>query len=678
MMGVILNCLLAAVPLGGVTGDHLTVRAELDGCNVRLGDPMSVSVSFSAPVGFDFKALHPPTLSPFLDDSVWRLDKTPARTETLYIVPQNEETACGRIFTYGIRPVKEGVVSFPELSFTYVSEAEGSEKTITTGPIPVHVKPAAQVVLAETEETIAETPQPDGLFVDLSDSPWHSAEKLSDDDLFAWRKACRAPSAEAFAAFDFPEARLNEAACEILAGNWARAQKIYASLEWRIGQTPTIERGLVAVLALKLEEPTVELPVWRQVLRPVLRFALWGRIAVVVGTLLTLGLLFFLARRTIRAVASLAILLLPFAAAAADPFAGLDPFGQMDRQLQQLHQQMDAAFGPNFINSFSTGGRRMIVNGREMPPIEVKARVQVEEPKHIACETFDVILELEMPKNCTVDGLRFASSQRVGFSIVGNGSALTDGTSTDPSNVVRRLSVPIRYDVPFTGEVSFEVSGQWTTQIRQDNGRGRVWSSQFSQSFRTVTPPIALDISLPEGERPANFSGAVGAGFRLTQVPDRTDVCTNDVVTLSCRLDYRGFLPPDLNLGGRIRADERGRTWVEFKRYFVANGAADTGELSLSYYDAVDKKYKTVSCPGARLAYLPDETSGEQALVSIADGQDGACARVPLRFAPSETAREIGLIDPASAALVVTEQQGPWCRVDDGRRAGWVKKEDLP
>ena len=47
---------------------------------------------------------------------------------------------------------------------------------------------------------------------------------------------------------------MNEARCAILAGNWARALKIYRRLEWRIGQTPEIEQGLVAALALRYED----------------------------------------------------------------------------------------------------------------------------------------------------------------------------------------------------------------------------------------------------------------------------------------------------------------------------------------------------------------------------------------------------------------------------------------
>ena len=48
-----------------------------------------------------------------------------------------------------------------------------------------------------------------------------------------------------------------------------------------------------------------------------------------------------------------------------------------------------------------------------------------------------------------------------------------------------------------------------------------------------------------------------------------------------------------------------------------------------------------------------------------------------IRFAPRESAREIGLAKRSSPHWAITEEYQGWVRVDDGERAGWVKKEDL-
>ena len=124
-------------------------------------------------------------------------------------------------------------------------------------------------------------PQPPEL---LSDLLFQISDfKVSEDVEFAWRKAMAKPTADAFKDFDFPAARMNEATCAIREGNWSRAMKIYQKLEWTTGQTPEMEQGIVAALALRYDNSAVELPVWRQVLRPLLRFGWKGRVGLMVN-----------------------------------------------------------------------------------------------------------------------------------------------------------------------------------------------------------------------------------------------------------------------------------------------------------------------------------------------------------------------------------------------------------
>mgnify|MGYP003323132862 CR=1 FL=1 len=113
-------------------------------------------------------------------------------------------------------------------------DADGRERTVRLNEIPVHAKAGQSVVVAELGEDHERFPEPDPLL-----TTWSGAD--SDDLRFAWRKACATPTAKAFAAFDTPEARLNEARCLLLAGKWAEAMKIYNRLEWRTGQTPAID-----------------------------------------------------------------------------------------------------------------------------------------------------------------------------------------------------------------------------------------------------------------------------------------------------------------------------------------------------------------------------------------------------------------------------------------------------
>ena len=117
---------------------------------------------------------------------------------------------------------------------------------------------------------------------------------------------------------------------------------------------------------------------------------------------------------------------------------------------------------------------------------------------------------------------------------------------------------------------------------------------------------------------------------------------------------------------------------MEFRRYFVADGAPETDGFSLSYYDAEKRAYATVSCPGVVLGYVSDdEEQGPTVVDAVAEDADGG-ELVKVRFAPFESAAEIGTVPCRAESLKVTETSGRWVRVDDGRMAGWIKKEELP
>ena len=77
---ILAGLFLAAIELAGVTGTDLRARAFFDCNNVKVGDPMTLTVDFIG--NADFAALHPPRLSRALDGRVWKLDQASAKTET--------------------------------------------------------------------------------------------------------------------------------------------------------------------------------------------------------------------------------------------------------------------------------------------------------------------------------------------------------------------------------------------------------------------------------------------------------------------------------------------------------------------------------------------------------------------------------------------------------------------
>ncbi len=671
--------LLAAISLDGVVGSDLVVQSNLDARNVRIGDPIELTVDFFGSA--DFGAIHPPALAKAVDAKVWKVDDASAKTETY----RN-----ARRLVYMLRPRQLGVVEFPALDFTYTNADTGNPVTVSSTPIPVHVRPGSQVALAELDEMRTDMPLPDGIVIDLGMSPWGSSASITEDELFAWRKACSDPSPAAFAKFDFPEARLNEAACELLEGNWARALKIYRRLEWSIGQTPAIERGIVSAIALKTGNAQVELPVWRQVMRPVLRHAFIGRISIVLGVLLAFVVLVFVVRRGVRALAALAVVCCVFASSAAQParnqvpsmFGGFDPFAEMERMHQQMNEQMNQMLGTGALapggiftsgGLFGNGGMTMTINGQAAPEVKITASVRPDRTGLKVGEPFKLILALESPKDCTISNIQFAPSQTVGYSIVGNGEQLTDGRTDNPSNIVRRIAIPVRYDAPFAAKVTCDIAGMYTCRIVQDAGHGRSFTSSFSSNFRAQTPPIWMEVKpLSDKNRPDDFTGAVGSAFRLEQRADLTRVATNDVVALVCTLSYDGFVPPDAIPGGV--AEENGK--VVYRRYFVADGSSRTPDESFSYYDVKAKDYRRATAKGVRLQYVSEDEDVPKTVVVNAGDAARENGLLRLRFAPREGAREIGTADPTSS-LTVTERRGAWSRVDDGRHAGWVKSEEL-
>ena len=567
----LLPILLAVIELTGVTGDNLRARAFFDANNVRVGDPLVLTVDFLGSA--DFASLHPPALSRSVSRSDWKLDDASAKTSTYLDA---------RRLTYRIRPMREGVLWFPALEFEY-SSTDGTKRLVRSNAIPVHAKPGADVVVdGMSESDNIAMPQPDDLIVS-------APAGLSDDDLFSWRKACANPAADAFASFDFAEARLNEARCAILEGDWRRAIDVYSRLEWQIGQTPAIERGLIAALARRFQNPSVELPVWRQVGRPILRYGWKGRFALVFGGAAAFILVFWLLGRIIRilaCIAVVAIFALPAVAQARDPFAEME---EMHRQMRAQMQQM--------ISMPTSGSFNISIGGEQQPNVEIAASVETSRSDIQVGDAFDFILRLEAPKGVGISQLQLTPSETFGLQQTGQSSQLVEEPSKNPSNVVMRMSVPVRYDVPFKGRMTFTVSGMST--VRQVANGGR-FSFTSSTSFSRRTAPIEIDIKpLPSDNQPQNFSGIIADRVSVVESVDPKTVETNDVVTITYRMNHNGYLPEGWQPEGAAFEWTKG----EWRRYLVADGIEATPEVEVVYYDPSAKAYRTLKTGSTPLVY---------------------------------------------------------------------------
>ena len=121
----------------------------------------------------------------------------------------------------------------------------------------------------------------------------------------------------------------------------------------------------------------------------------------------------------------------------------------------------------------------------------------------------------------------------------------------------------------------------------------------------------------PAKGRPDAFGGVFARRLDLFETCDRLAVETNDVVTITYRMRVAdGFVPADylpqdaafewtrrMSGGGTVEN-------LEYRRYFVADGAVATPDFSVPFYDPVTQTYKTIKVGGTPLKYGIIEANG--------------------------------------------------------------------
>ena len=88
---------------------------------------------------------------------------------------------------------------------------------------------------------------------------------------------------------------------------------------------------------------------------------------------------------------------------------------------------------------------------------------------------------------------------------------------------------------------------------------------------------------------------------------------TNDVVTITYKVRPRGYVPADFLPRGAAfewsrQTDGEGRVReIEYRRFFVADGAKATPVLTIPYYDPRKKAYRTAKAGGMPLKYVSSD-----------------------------------------------------------------------
>ena len=607
-MNSVLAIVFSAIMLEGIVSDDLKTDISFDAYNVQVGDPMMLTIDFVGEA--DFSHLHPPKLSKEVDSEIWKIDDMSAKTDTY---------RDARRLVYRVRPVKAGLLEFPSLEFGYQSQS-GEEKKIVTEKLPVHVRVGAQAVLLGLEDDISDMPMPDGLIFKVDNLPQKSR--------FSWNKACAEAKSEGFKDFDFPEARLNEAACLILEGNYNRALSIYSKLEWKIGQTPQIERGIIAALARKNSSSVVSLPVWRMVLRPLLKYAWPARLGFIVGATVLLTAVFTLGFKLIRIIAVIVAIAAPFNVFAFDGFESL----------------FNMTFGGNQIKE---------------EKLEITPSVKFIPDTVTIGENFTLELSVEVPKHYGVNRVEWNHSAIPGLEQVGKVENLTNLDGANPSNTVVRQSIKLRCVAPFSGAVKF-VANAYITIKSERNNRGMVSHYSYTRNVTRPAPIVSLTVNdLPDVTKPDGYEGAVGSQFRIIQRADTLFAETNDVIVVTSEIFHNGYLPKN----------------KVSRKFFIASGSEEIPCDTLIFYNPDKKIYEKVLSNSLKIKYRASkEQGGIVAVDSLKSGEDRG---IKLLFRPRANSPAVKIVSAEDKSIVVTEEKGAYKRIETDDAAGWVLAEEL-
>ena len=306
-----------------------------------------------------------------------------------------------------------------------------------------------------------------------------------------------------------------------------------------------------------------------------------------------------------------------------------------------------------------------------------------------------IVLEMDVAKNVGIENMQVGGLPDADGGLVtyGEFENLPDGASAKAGRAVKRMRLPARFLAPVTQEVTMAVQGM-ATMRRQQGGM----SFTSSANFGTRLPPFRIEVqSLPEDKRPANFSGAVGTRFEMTQKLEPDHVRPGDLVTATYTLTHDGYCPSNVwpvveHLPKTFKAYDpkevsRSERQVVWTQVLVPQTVTATNSalVSLFYYNPRTRRYEVArarkkpltfvsseaaSTENTSVVVMQDEGRGETGAVR-AEGEEGARA-VKLRVAPSDASPVIAVLPP-DTPLVERARVNGWLRLESPRAIGWTK-----
>ncbi len=129
----------------GAIGKTFAAEAALDALNVKVGDPVRLTVTFATDC----------------DPSLLRAPRLPELPGfRAYGEPTRRTLSDGCAFEYSLRPVRDGLLEIPPLTFAWFDRAARQYRTAQSAPVPLRARPTAQLALMGPDGAALSVPPP--------------------------------------------------------------------------------------------------------------------------------------------------------------------------------------------------------------------------------------------------------------------------------------------------------------------------------------------------------------------------------------------------------------------------------------------------------------------------------------------------------------------------------------
>ena len=163
---------------------------------------------------------------------------------------------------------------------------------------------------------------------------------------------------------DWPELNDFDLNRAFFAGNYTNAWSQLAARAWQEGQTPELESAMLAVRTRMLGNPYAELPAWRLIARPLLKYPLKRQVAIVGVSLLVIIVGLLLIGKGVNRFAAVAIVTLSFS---KPELTVGDPFDFIINYSNASNIQVSAVTPSNMMG-LSYTGKPIVKNGQIIVP----------------------------------------------------------------------------------------------------------------------------------------------------------------------------------------------------------------------------------------------------------------------------------------------------------------------